>query len=65
MFLERSVKMGILTNKDNEPNAGKELENMLDMFNIDLGDIEEDIDKDEERLSEKRKAKKDKEKLEF
>jgi len=56
--------VGILTNKDNDPSSGKELENMLDRFDIELDDYDVDVDK-EDTLSEKRKAKKEEEKDSF
>ena len=55
--------MGILTNKDNEPNSGKELEDMLDKFSIDLDDY--DAETEEVSLSEKRKLKKERDKESF
>lgn len=57
--------MGLLAKKDNELNAGKALENMLDKFDIDLDELTDDMDKDNKELSKRRKDKSDKEKLSY
>lgn len=54
--------MGLLSKKDNELNAGKALESMMDKFDIDLNEIGE-VDKDNSDMNKRRKEKDEKEKL--
>lgn len=56
--------MGLLAKKDNELNASKALESMMDKFDIDLDGIEK-IDKDNSEINKRRKDKEEKEKLEY
>ena len=55
--------MGLLTNKDNELNAGKALEDMMDKFNIDIDDLTENVDNNNDDINKRRKEKEEREKL--
>ncbi len=55
--------MGLLAKKDNELNANKALESMMDKFDIDLDEIEENVDKDNSEINKRRKDKEEQEKL--
>lgn len=57
--------MGLLTNKDNELNAGKALEDMMDKFNIDIDDLTENVDNNNDDINKRRKEKEEREKLEY
>lgn len=57
--------MGLLSKKDNELNAGKALEDMMDKFDIDLNELTDDADKDNSEISKRRREKGEREKLGF
>ena len=57
--------MGLLSKKDNDLNAGKALEKMMDKFDIDLEDVIEEVDKDSSERNKRRQEKIEKKRLEF
>ncbi len=57
--------MGLLANKDNEMNAGKALEDMMDKFGVNLDDFEENDNDDNDEINKRRKDKNEKEKLDY
>lgn len=57
--------MGLLANKDNEMNAGKALEDMMDKFGVNLDGFEENDNDDNDEINKRRKDKHEKEKLDY
>ena len=57
--------MGLLSKKDNDLNAGKALEKMMDKFDIDLDDVIEEVDKSHDERNRRRHEKIEQKKLEF
>ena len=57
--------MGLLAKKDNEMNAGKALEDMMDKFGLNLDDFEENDNVDNDEINKRRKDKNEKEKLDY
>ena len=57
--------MGLLANKDNEMNAGKALEDMMDKSGVNLDGFEENDNDDNDEINKRRKDKNEKEKLDY